>query len=214
VAVGIVLGKVMGEYWTIIYSSLFAILYLAGRLWFDDAPPRWFFQPFRSLGATGMVVISWLLTSRWPWEYSKWDVSESPALLEHILAVSLPLAAMCFLFLCVRRYRGSGAMLGALPVLAVLGYFLARVGVDAFAISLIFNAYFFVLGVAILAGGIRERSLGRVNLGMAVLGVLIVTRFFDSELSFVARGVAFIVVGMGFLAANLVLLRRDRGGAR
>jgi hypothetical protein len=43
---------------------------------------------------------------------------------------------------------------------------------------------------------------------MLMLAGLIVTRFFDSDLGFVVRGLAFIGVGIGFLATNVVLIRR------
>jgi hypothetical protein len=47
-----------------------------------------------------------------------------------------------------------------------------------------------------------------VNTGLLVLSALIIARFFDSDLSFLARGVAFILLGAGFLTANVVILRR------
>ena len=33
-------------------------------------------------------------------------------------------------------------------------------------------------------------------------------RFFDSDLSFVTRGIGFIIVGLGFLVANVLLFKR------
>jgi dipeptide/tripeptide permease len=62
--------------------------------------------------------------------------------------------------------------------------------------------------VGTLWRGLREDRLGLVNGGMLMLAGLIITRFFDSDLGFVVRGLAFIVVGVGFLAANMVLIRR------
>jgi hypothetical protein len=50
---------------------------------------------------------------------------------------------------------------------------------------------------------------------MLVIAALVVVRFFDAEIGFVAKGLAFIAVGIGFLVANLVMARRLRraGGA-
>jgi hypothetical protein len=62
--------------------------------------------------------------------------------------------------------------------------------------------------VGTLWRGLRENRLGVVNAGMLMLSALIITRFFDSDLSFVVRGLAFIVVGIGFFATNTVLIRR------
>jgi len=41
-----------------------------------------------------------------------------------------------------------------------------------------------------------------------MLAALIILRFFDSDLGFVVRGLAFITVGIGFLVTNVVLIRR------
>ena len=47
----------------------------------------------------------------------------------------------------------------------------------------------------------------------SLLAALIVTRFFDANVSFVVRGVAFIILGIGFLGANLLLSQRGKGAA-
>ncbi len=72
-----------------------------------------------------------------------------------------------------------------------------------------------IVGIGTIALGARQQSLARVNLGMSVVAIQIVVRFFSSELGFVARGLAFIVVGLGFLLANFVLtkkMRSENGG--
>jgi hypothetical protein len=60
---------------------------------------------------------------------------------------------------------------------------------------------------------VRSHGLGVMNAGMTILSALILCRFFDADIGFVARGVAFIVIGAGFLLANLMMLRK-RGAAQ
>ena len=76
--------------------------------------------------------------------------------------------------------------------------------------ALAFNLLLFVVGVATLAEGVRGQNLAVVNLGMAVVALLIIVRFFDSDLGFIFKGLAFIFVGIGFLVANMLLSRRNR----
>jgi hypothetical protein len=53
-----------------------------------------------------------------------------------------------------------------------------------------------------------------MNLGLAVLSLTILMRFFDTDLSFVLRGLVFIAIGAGFLYMNLRLVRqRQRDGS-
>ncbi|MBP2663509.1 MAG: hypothetical protein H6Q71_1457 [Firmicutes bacterium] len=67
------------------------------------------------------------------------------------------------------------------------------------------------LSVSIITNGVRNQRIGVVNLGMMTIVALIVARFFDIDVSFVVRGIVFVLVGLGFLAANVVLLRRKAG---
>jgi hypothetical protein len=43
---------------------------------------------------------------------------------------------------------------------------------------------------------------------MLVIAVLAIARFFDTELEFVVRGIAFIAIGLGFLVTNLIVFKR------
>ena len=74
--------------------------------------------------------------------------------------------------------------------------------------ALLFNAYMLALGLAYIAQGCRSTQLRQVNYGMAVLGLLLITRFFDSDFGFLARGLVFIAMGSCFLATNLIMTRK------
>jgi hypothetical protein len=70
------------------------------------------------------------------------------------------------------------------------------------------NCFLLAVGIFTLLRGIRAGRVLEANLGMLVITVLAVARFFDSEMEFIVRGVAFIAIGLGFLATNVVLFKR------
>ena len=72
------------------------------------------------------------------------------------------------------------------------------------------NLYGLGLGVELIARGMRADSLTRANFGLLIIAALAVARFFDSDVSFVTRALGFIVIGVGFLLANLFLFRKHR----
>jgi len=74
--------------------------------------------------------------------------------------------------------------------------------------SLLANGFILLVGVQWLLEGVRRESLRLVNLGMLLLLVLILVRFFDSDLSRLVKGIVFIVSGLLFLLANRYLSRR------
>ena len=72
------------------------------------------------------------------------------------------------------------------------------------------NALLLALGVSFIALGGKQRRVFYVNIGMGFLIALIIIRFFDSSLSLLIRGVAFILVGISFLSANIAISRKWR----
>jgi hypothetical protein len=202
----------LAEYWILVYASLFTVMWLAGRQWFDDESGvrR---QPLQSIGATGMMVLALMLTFKWPWReiiwHARWWTHETPLFWPRLAVVALwPVAAMCLWGAAVRRKDIAGAVAGLMPVLAALGFVFGDSAERDFAMPLVFDVFLLAVGVATVVAGVRERRLSVTNGGMLVLSALIICRFFDSDLDFVVKGLAFIAVGVGFLATNLVVVRR------
>jgi hypothetical protein len=113
----------------------------------------------------------------------------------------------------LRRQAWGEVMIGAVSLLAVVGWIAAMCEAEVIG-AVMFNLYLSLLGIGTLVIGFRGRRLGTVNGGMAVLAALILCRFFDSDLNFLVRGIAFIVIGIGFLLTNLMLLRWKGAGNR
>ncbi|MEK7274465.1 MAG: hypothetical protein AAB110_04335, partial [Candidatus Desantisbacteria bacterium] len=180
-------------------------LYLAGSYWFSKAPTIWQ-RPFHSVGAAGIFVISFILTYQWPWNITcyRYELSN---ISDYILTILLLMAAISLLAMCSMRLgQISKLLFGLAPLLATIGYMCA-VGSVIFP-AILFNVYLFVLGIATITVGVQNGRLSMVNAGMLMLSALIVARFFDSDIGFVLRGIAFIIIGIGFLATNLVMIRR------
>jgi uncharacterized membrane protein len=72
------------------------------------------------------------------------------------------------------------------------------------------NALVFVTGLLYLRKGSRLNNLGTMNYGLVILSILIICRYFDSDMSFLVRGLLFLIVGAGFFAANYSVIRKRR----
>ena len=219
VGTGISLEKVLPGLWVVVYAGLFSALYLAGRRWAGDAP-LFTQRPFHTVGAIGTAVFVLMLTFEWPWDDVGWyhyryasRFHSSAAVVDYLLAFLLPAASSVLLASAVRRRQGLRTAYGALPVVTVVAYGLACWMESEAPAMILFNVYAATLGIWTLAAGIRSLRMGMVNGGMAVLTTLIVARFFDMDMGFVARGIAFILIGIGFLGTNIVLVRRSKGVA-
>jgi len=105
------------------------------------------------------------------------------------------------------------ALGGAFPLLTFFGslYFPGE-GSDL-VLMLATNAIGLAVGLLALRQALREDRLALLNYGLALVGGLVLLRFFDADLGFVARGLGFIGLGIGFLAANFSFVRQRRSAA-
>ncbi|MGD0016052.1 MAG: DUF2157 domain-containing protein [Verrucomicrobiia bacterium] len=221
VGTGLALEGTMKGSWIGAYTGLLALMYLAGVRWFKEATTIWH-SSWQSVGAIGLGVVALILTYHQPWKEIQshgWREVWAPGsvlVIGSLIAALLPIAAVCA---AGREARAASwnsldrVMVGLAPLCGVVGYVFAAACQNEVVGRALFNVYLFALGLGLLVAGVRANRLGNVNLGLLALSVLMIARFFDSDLSFLARGVAFIVVGAGFLTANVMMLRR-KGVAR
>jgi len=71
----------------------------------------------------------------------------------------------------------------------------------------------FIIGLLTIRNGARQHHLGILNYGLLMITALVVCRFFDTNLSFVVRGILFVSVGAGFFGANYWMLKRRKANA-
>ena len=79
-----------------------------------------------------------------------------------------------------------------------------------------FNLVFFVVAIAIFVTGSRlllrsDASIARANMGLILILAIISKWFFDIDISFLARGILFILLGLAFLIFNFVFNKKKRG---
>lgn len=214
VSTGVTLERVMPGLWIILYASLFALLFLVGEFWFSETDGFWA-RPLRHFGAVGGLTLSYLLTFEWPWREIGWTYwfdsrldSAWRAVPDVVLGSGVPLAALILLVTTVRRRSPLGLLFGLAPPLAIAGYALSSVTASAAPAAALFDLYLLVVGLWLMVDGIRTRKQAQMNVGLLAVTALIVARFFDADLSFLLRGLVFIALGVAFLVANVVLLRR------
>lgn len=192
------------------YVSLFGLFLLLRNL-----PPfnyRYGMKDgFQVAGFIGTFIV--LMTLTFP---GVWREFPSPHLLsieafrspEFLVFVAISVAAGTLAFF---EYRWS--LLTRLPVLELFFVVFAAtfvVGLVSVLGVVLMNIYVLALGIWIIREGERRDHLGILNLGLAVLAMLTIARFFDSEITFVIRGLLFLAVGTGFFVANYRLIKKRK----
>ena len=211
IATGFVLEGAISGLWILIYSAMFSGMFLLGRNVFQTDRRN----VFRILGYVGSAVMALILTFKDVWRdvgwsrhyYSAnhhvWGPWQDGAIALIFMGLVVPLAVRG-----VQRKDWATVLVVVLPVLALLGFAASASEMPPEVMMTVFNLYVLVYGIATLLAGLHRYELLTVNAGMGVVSALILTRFFDSNLSFTLRGILFILLGIAFLVANLMMVRR------
>lgn len=94
------------------------------------------------------------------------------------------------------------------PVLPVVITFLP-LWIDFSFWRLIYNICFGLGGILYLHSGFTRRSILLFNGGALMIVVLMTCRFFDADIGLLYRAFGFILLGLGFIAANIFYNRRQ-----
>ncbi len=199
-----------GELMYISYMSLFGLFYLTGALdFFARQKPR--NHAYTLLGGLGTVSLLLMLSFEWFWEELRGEEYPFDDLMfmpEFYAAAFTTLMASVLFY--VRYSRLALAEMKPLSPVFLLFIVTYIVGLySALAIVLI-NLLVLAIGIMTMREGARRDHLGVLNFGLLVITALVICRFFDSDLSFVVRGLMFMIVGAGFFAANLQMLKKRR----
>lgn len=206
----IVLGTVAvrtDELMFIAYFSLFGILQLLGE--------RDFFRQqktvnnaYRMLGSLGTLVMLLTVSFEWFWN----DLIREGLYLMQVMAApefyaSLILSgvAMVLLFLNLRdRPLRRCNPLSPIFLLFIVTFVL---GLFSPAAVWLMNGAVLAIGILTIRDGAKHDHLGILNFGLLIITALVICRFFDTDLSFVIKGILFVSVGAGFFAMNYWILK-------
>lgn len=218
VSLGFGFGFSISESWEHLhlaaYAGLFSVFYLAGRIWFGQAPRVWQ-APLQCVGGLGIFVLAFRFSYRDSWQHlgrtgpGEWnwtDAMPGMVLIGTCLALSVILG-----WLSLLQGRRQRLLWGSFGAVAFLAHVLMLALESTLVPASLLNLYLLAAGVSVLVRGVRRERIGTVNLGMLILAALMGARFFDTDLGLMARGIGFILLGAAFLSANAFLVRRFRG---
>lgn len=192
----------------LMYAALFAITYFIGIIWFEDAIKVWQ-KPFKLIGLMGCVTLSFLLTFKDVWRSigrNIYSIEKSEYLLAFLLFAVVVVLGTRVIHKKTNKYH----LFGGVPVVAMVGFLLMHFDASGINSTVLLNGYMLFMSVAIIFRGAQEGSLGTLNIGMLMVAFLIIMRFLDVNFSFVARGLVFVVLGICFLSANWIMVRRNK----
>lgn len=203
-------AKSAEELMYITYFSLFGLFYLAGKSrFFRHQSLR--NNGFKVLGALGTVVLLLVLSFDWFWydlRSKNFDFEELIISPEFLAAAILSLLAWGILYLEQKNIPAK--KVEPISIISILFVITFIIGLFSSISVVLINLFVFALGLHIIIDGAKRDHLGILNYGLLIVMVLATCRFFDTDLSFVIRGILFVSVGIGFFGTNYWMLKKRK----
>jgi len=196
------------EWLSIAYVSGMAIYYFFGQLFLANKKTR--HNPFLLMGAIGTIITFLFLSFQDSWRDILRQVPNFTEIFQYresIVAFVLTLVATSLLDPLILQKKNflNPVLFGFL--LFILLIFIAPSNVIPSVV--LANIFVFLVGVFYIYEGSNRPHLGMLNLGLITISILIIARFMDIDMSFIARGLLFIIMGIGFFYANYRILKNE-----
>ncbi len=213
ISVVITLGTVAKsneELMFIAYFSLFGLYVLLGHLPFfrQQLLPN---NSYLVLGSLGTIVLLLVLSFDNIWEQVR---EQSFSFNEVITSPELLVSTILTLFAAGLLYKNwkEKSLDIASPTAIVFILFIPIFILGLYSPIPVFLTNIIVLGIGILMvrNGANQDHLGILNYGLTIITILVICRFFDTDLSFIIRGILFVAVGLGFFLTNYWMLKKRK----
>lgn len=189
------------------YMSMFAIFTQIGNTEsLVNQPAR--NNAFRIIGWLGSVTILLILSFDAIWEDIRREIYQYSELITAPEVYTTLLVSIAAIFLAYRAFAKNKLRINEILFFVLLLIYILS-SHSSFAFVLV-NLLLFTFGLLTIISGTNQRSLMLMNSGLLIITALIICRFFDTDLSFVIRGVLFLSIGFGFFIANYQLLKKKK----
>lgn len=204
------LGAFIDSNWSLgflMYAMLFGVFYNLGKTpIFNNQQLRR--NSFAVLGSLGTVVLLMILSFNVFWEEIQRKIivfNSEEMLISGILLIS----ALALLGYSKRRKDKS--RFNAFQYVFIVFAIVFSLGTERAELATIFtNIILLILGVFAIKIGAETVRFSILNYGLLIIAATVVCRFFDTDMSFVLRGVLFVFVGLGFFSTNYIMLKKQK----
>ena len=190
------------------YLLLFSIFVTAS--YFDKFIGKGFSYSLKYVGYFGIIVMLLIISHDDIWDVFEIEKYNFATLYTtNLISIYILLIAQIFLFIKNTKFDSIKKInyYELMPILSI-PLFIMGIYWDMGAISA--NILVLFLGIITIMYGNREDKLLIMNLGMLIIALLITNRFFDTDMTFLQRGLSFIAVGIGFFLTNFIIIKRRK----
>ncbi|MFK7948203.1 MAG: DUF2157 domain-containing protein [Saprospiraceae bacterium] len=200
-------GLKHGELWMIVaYMSLFGFFYNIGNLpFFQKQKTR--SNGYEPIAWLGTMIMLLTLSFRFFWDEMNYGDDLEVMSAEFIAALVLTILGIVTYWY---QQKQSTQMTKPMQVVFLLFAIIFLIGIITPVSAILINLLILGIGIMTINNGAKQEHFGILNTGLLIITALVTCRFFDTNLSFVIRGLLFVMVGIGFFGANYWLIQKRK----
>ncbi len=196
------------EWLFVTYLILFGIYYLVGKYapQFKNSLQN---NGYRSLGSTGIVVLLVILSFHFIWR----ELAKEPLVFNSLEFIITLVLFLILIYLIIRLIPLKKPLMDIdpSPFIPVVFFILFLIGRSAPVLGVVaINIILFLIALYTIRRAMQLQHLGLLNYGLLMITALIICRFFDTNISFIIRGLLFVMIGIGFFLANHRLIKSNQ----
>lgn len=205
ICLGAFVGR-SGFYGYLMYVILFGIFYNLGKI------PYLHNQKLRRngylvIGSLGTVITLLIATFRWFWEEVARDApSVSQAMYVAIVLFLMALGVLAYSY--SKKWIKEFNLFRYIFILFTILFFIGIA--DEVIPTIVSNLLVLTSGLMAIKIGADRFHFGILNYGLLIVTSLVICRFFDTNMTFVIRGLLFVIVGLGFFLTNYIMLKKQK----
>jgi len=193
----------------IAYMSLFSAFVIISQMKVFETN-RVLTNAYLVIGSLGVIILLLMLSFDWYWDELDQESGNNILVQSEFIAsavLSLGCIGLLFQLLKENNWRDINKKSYAFILLIIL----YLIGLTLPILSqILVNILTLALAITTIRDGAQRNHLGILNYGLMIIAALIGCRFFDTDFSFVVRGLLFIGVGIGFFAANYYMIQKRK----
>ena len=204
------LGKKHDEFMFVAYMNLFGLFYVIGhsKHFMGQSTRSNGYKIIGSLGTAALLLVFsfnqiWKEIFRKPFAENVWG---SP---EFLSSVILAVATAILVWYNYKKHR----ILKPISFTFLLFIIIFSIGHHNIWAAILVNLLVLGMGILTVLEGAKKDNLGILNYGLLIIAALVTCRFFDTNISFVLRGLLFVGVGVAFFLTNIWMLKKRRANA-
>ncbi len=190
--------------------SLFAIIYFIGKMQLLQYGSL-LKNAYTIIGVIGTMVLLYIVSFEDYWSrlYRENDLM-SFGFSTYFVGLILVIGSLLLIKRIISRKGVFDPMDWAFLAFAIFYIIVTYIDISISIPVVFFNIYILFIGVIYILKGEKHNDLIAFNLGLLMISILIIVRFFDYDISFLVRGLIFIILGIAFFVANFLLIRKRK----